>query len=194
MIKRNKLKSIIVRLVLLGSVLGACNLPGAEGEGQGEEAAVGVKQEEVSSQNEQPFEQLTPEEFFAMCEEDGGQVEQWGAGWACDFEEDEDITCDSSGDCAFGTVEEPNAPGYTVKSPVVAAEDDPGNFVVACQDAGGAFIEWQAGFGCDFDQGVDAFCTLEESGCGLGWVVELKTLVFVQEALDSSDGSSCSYF
>ena len=189
MIKRNYLKSIIVRLVLLGSVLGACNLPSAEGEGQGEEAAVGVKQEEVSSQNEQPFEQLTPEEFFAMCEEDGGQVEQWGSSWACDFETEKDITCNGAGECNYGTVPEIVTAGYSIKQPVLSPEDDPGRFVERCSEAGGVFFEWHAGFGCDFEDQMDVFCVPEEDGeCGLGWVTELTELIPEEEVETPAEG------
>ncbi len=162
--------------------MGACNLPGAEGESQGEEAAVGVMQEEISSQNEQPFEQLTPEEFFAMCEEDGGQVEQWGSSWACDFETEKDITCNGAGECNYGTVPEIVTAGYSIKQPVLSPEDDPGRFVERCSEAGGVFCEWHAGFGCDFEDQMDVFCVPEEDGeCGLGWVTELTKLIHEEE-------------
>lgn len=48
MIKRNDIKSTLIRLVLLGSFFGACNLPGSEIEDQVEEPVVDVQQEEVS--------------------------------------------------------------------------------------------------------------------------------------------------
>lgn len=181
-----KSTTLSISLILLASAA-ACNLPGAETDLG--ESLVDVRQEEDSLQIGQPFDQASPSEFFQICEDGGGQVEQWGDGWACDFEAGEDITCNSGGDCVFGTVEEPNAPGYTVKSPVLAAEDDPGDFVAACQDAGGAFIEWHAGFGCDFEENVDVFCGPEDGECGLGWVVELTTLVHVQEAVETPEES-----
>ena len=84
-ILNKKIKSTLISLVLIGSVLGACNLPVNEVEDAGEEPMVGVQQEEASQANEQPFEELTPEEFFEMCDLAGGQVEQWGDSWACDF-------------------------------------------------------------------------------------------------------------
>ena len=165
--------TLLLSLSVISVVLTACNLPRAE---------VADEQAVDSLPNDQPFDQASPAEFFELCESQGGQVEQWGDGWACDFEEDEDITCDAAGDCTYGTVEKPSEPGYKVKKPVLAAEDDPGDFVAACQDAGGAFIEWHAGFGCDFEDQMDVFCVPEEGGeCGLGWVTELTKLIHEEE-------------
>ncbi|MDH5505823.1 MAG: hypothetical protein OEZ02_01210 [Anaerolineae bacterium] len=184
MIRRKKLQTLLISLVILVSAA-ACTLPGAKSDPPSDN-----QQEADTRKNGQPFDEISAKEFFQMCELAGGQIEQWGDGWACDFDSEEDITCNAGGDCAFGTVDKIGAPGYTLKSPAVDEADDPGNFVAACVDSGGAFFRWHAGFGCDFEETIDVFCGPEGGECGLGWVVELSALAPAKEVASSTDATT----
>lgn len=189
--KNGTLKLTLIGFVLIGSVL-ACNLPEGENDAPIEEPLVEVGQETEPVQKNQPFEQVAAEEFFQICELGGGQVKRWGDGWACDFDTGEDITCNSEGDCTFGKVSEIVTSGYTAESPVITTDDDPGNFVATCEESGGAVFEWDAGFGCDFDQTVDVFCATDGE-CGLGWVVELTGMAPIQGDVSNPDDNNQSF-
>jgi hypothetical protein len=188
----NKLNLLVKILgILLLATLSACNLPVAGNDDPGDENLSEVQQdedtisqEEGSIPKEQPFERATPGEFFQICEDGGGQVEQWGDGWACDLEADEDIVCNGEGECAFGTVTNPGEPGYTLKTPVVSPKAPVlsensrfSDLVAACNSARGKFFEWASGVGCDFENQPDIFCGLGGETCGLGWMVDLPTFV-----------------
>lgn len=137
----------------------------------------------------QPFEEASAEDFFLICESSGGQVEQWGDGWSCDYEDDEDITCQSNGECTGGTLPDTNAPGYTLQPPVLGADDAPESFVATCSGSGGTIFGWDHGFGCDFDQGFDLFCASDQA-CGLGWVTNPPSRLATTAFDAISDGTS----
>ena len=67
-----KKKLILICLILIMGI-SACNLPVLEGNSTGEEIPV-VNQEPGGFSSEQPFEQVTAEEFFQLCENSGGRL------------------------------------------------------------------------------------------------------------------------
>jgi hypothetical protein len=131
-----------------------------------------ISQEEGSIPKEQPFERATPGEFFQMCNLAGGQVEQWDDGWACNYEEEEDILCMQSGDCTFGTAPEITTPSYSSTSATLLIPEESQALNEVCGNEDGTFFEWNTGYGCDFEEEPDIFCDQNDL-CGLGWVIEI---------------------